>query len=104
MFSAKSENRGAICESKLPEKRRTFADEIQNVMNMKNLVLILMSLLMVKISLTQTGYCSLALAVFDRELIHHSFYLNSQNPVPVSGSNFLPIAPPTVGRSSISAV
>ncbi len=30
--------------------------------------------------------------------------LNSQNPVPVSGSNFLPMAPPIVGRSSISAV
>ena len=39
---------------------------------------------------------------------HHILFVNQslkfQNPVPVSGSNFLPIAPPTVGRSSISAV
>ena len=29
-------------------------------------------------------------------------YLKSQNPVPVSGSYFLPIVPPITGRSSIS--
>ena len=34
----------------------------------------------------------------------HLSVLKFQNPVPVSGSNFLPIDPPTVGRSSISAV
>ena len=34
----------------------------------------------------------------------HITVLKFQNPVPVSGSNFLPIDPPTVGRISISAV
>ena len=37
-------------------------------------------------------------------LTHIVQSLKSQNPVPVSGSNFRPIEPPTVGRSSISAV
>ena len=37
-------------------------------------------------------------------LNHTNQFLKFQNPVPVSGSNFRVIAPPIVGRSSISAV